>query len=257
MTLEVAPGLVVGFVLAMVRAAAWLFVSPPFNTRLVPTQVKMGLAAALALVTAPRLGTAEVPTEVAPLIAAALVQVSVGLVLGFVSQLVFSAAQAAGDLIDLFGGFTIASAYDPLSLSQSSVFGRLYQLMATVLLFAIDGHLLLVRGFVTSFDAVPATGLALRDVSELLLDNVGLLFVAALEIAGPLLAALFLAEVVLGLLTRAAPHMNVFSLSFPFKILVTLTLASFALPLMPSAVSGLVDQAVRTGADALRALGGR
>ena len=254
MDLTLSPGLLVGFVLAAVRAAAWLFVSPPFNTRLVPTQVKVGLAAALALVTAPRLGTSEVPTEVVPLVVAALVQVGVGVVLGFVGLLLFSAVQAAGDLIDLFGGFTIAAAYDPFSLSQSSVFGRLYQLVAVVLLFAIDGHLLLVRGFVTSFDAVPATGLALGDLSDLLTRGLGVFFLAALEIAGPLLAALFLAEVVLGLLSRAAPHMNVFALSFPFKILLTLLLASVALPLLPGAVSGLLGQVLRAGADAVRAI---
>lgn len=257
MTLELAPGLVVGFVLAAVRAAAWLFVSPPFNTRLVPTQVKVGFAAALALATAPRLSATPVPVDVVPLVTAALAQVGVGLALGFVCLLLFSAVQAAGDLIDLFGGFTIAAAYDPLSLHQSSVFGRLYQLTATVLLFAIDGHLLLVRGFVASFDAVPAGGLALGGgLSELLTRGLGLLFVSALEIAGPLLVALFLADAVLGLLSRAAPHLNVFALGFPFKILLTLLLAGFALPLLPGAVSGLVGQAVRAGADAVRALGG-
>jgi flagellar biosynthetic protein FliR len=115
------------------------------------------------------------------------------------------------------------------------------------MLFAINGHLMLVRGFLMTFEAVPISGLSMQTVAELFTRNLAIFFVSAVEIAGPILAALFLAEVVLGLLARAAPMMNVFALAFPFKILLTLMLLGVTLPLVVRAVSTLVNTALIEG----------
>ena len=252
MTIELAPALLSGYLLAMVRAAAWVFVCPPFGNRTVPIPVKVGLAAALALVVGPRLADHAVPLEVGPLLSAAVLQVAAGLALGFLGVMLFATFSFAGGLIDLFSGYSLAQLFDPGNNAPVSIFGQFYGVLATTLLFAIDGHLLLVRGFLTSFDAAPLTSLSLGTVAELLTGDIALLFVAALEIAAPLLAALFLSEAALGLLARAAPQMNIFMLGLPVKILVTLTLAGLALPLLPEAVSGVTNQIVRHGLAALR-----
>ena len=253
MTATLPVDLLLSFLLAMVRTAAWLVVAPPFNTRMVPVTVKVGLAVALAVPVAPRIAATAPPPELAPLVTAVLLQVGVGLALGFVVQLLFAAVQAAGELIDLFAGFTIAATYDPFTNANQAVFGRLYQLLATALLFASNGHLLLVEGLLDSFAAVP-TGLPdLGATSAELLDSLTLFFLSALEIAAPLLGALFLTEVALGLLSKAAPQMNVFTLGFPIKIMLTLLLAGLALPLLPNAVDGLVDAATTSGSAVVRA----
>jgi flagellar biosynthetic protein FliR len=251
MTIELSPALLSGYLLALARAGAWVFIVPPFGTRTLPMAVKAGLAAALALAVGPRLEAQAVPLEVGPLASAAVLQVGAGLALGFIGVLFFSAISLAGGLIDLFSGFSSAQLFDPSTSSASSLFGRFYSVLATTLLFAIDGHLLLTRGFLTSFDAAPLTSLNMADLAGALTDGAGKFFLAAVEIAAPLLAALFLAEVAMGLLARAAPHMNVFLLGLPIKILITLFLAGIALPLLPEAVSGLLDPIVRTGADVL------
>jgi flagellar biosynthesis protein FliR len=247
MTFELSPALLSGYLLALVRAAAWVAIAPPFGTRMLPLPVKAGLAAALALVLGPGMAEQAVPLEVGPLAGAVVLQVFAGLALGFIAVVIFSVFSAAGSMIDLFSGLTIASVFDPLSGGTSATFGRFYQLLATTLLFAIDGHLLLVRGFLTSFDAAPLTTVSSDAAAELLTRGLGLFFVAALEIAAPLLAALFLTEVALGLLSRAAPQMNVFILGIPLKILLTITLAAAALPMLPGAVSTVVRTAVRSG----------
>ena len=249
MTVSIPSGAVVAFLLALVRASAWVSIAPPFGNKMVPSRVKVIVAAALAISVASRLSS-QVPAgglDTPCLIGASVLQVTVGIGLGFVTFLLFSALQAAGALVDLFGGFTISQAYDPFSNAQSSMFGRIYQLLAITLLFAIDGHLLLVRGFLNSFDAVGTNGIAMRSVSDGMLHLFTLFFVSALEIAAPLLGALFLAEVVLGVLSRAAPQMNVFALGFPFKILLTILLAGLALPLLPDAVGNLVREGIRAG----------
>jgi flagellar biosynthetic protein FliR len=246
-TAQVPVDLVLGFVLAIVRAAAWIAVAPPFNTRMIPAQAKVGLALALAIPVAPKIAETAPPPEVGPLVMATLLQVGMGLALGFVVQVIFAAVQAAGELVDLFAGFTIAATYDPFTNANQAVFGRFYQLLAIALLFALDGHLLLVKGLLDSYAVVPSTLPDLGATSAELLDALALFFLSALEIAAPLLGALFLTEVCLGLLSKAAPQMNVFTLGFPVKILLTLGLAGLALPLLPNAVDGLVRAAVRSG----------
>lgn len=255
MTITADYDLLVGFMLALVRASAWLVLVPPFGTRAIPVQVKIGLAAGLSLPVASKLAADAPAPEVVPLVGAIVLQVGIGVALGFLVYLFFAAVQAAGELIDVFGGFTVAPAYDPLSNAQSSTFGRFYQLLATTLLFAVDGHLLLVRGFLTSFDAVSANP-TLDDFSEGFIDAFGTFFLAAIEIAAPLLGVLFLSEVALGLLSKAAPQMNVFLVGFPVKIILTLALVGLALPLMPGAVSSLIEGAIKAGSGLSSAVGG-
>ena len=256
MTIDLAPETLTAFLLAMVRAIAWIIVAPPFSTRAIPIQVKIGLAAALALAVGPGLQALSVPIETAPLIGAVVTQVAVGLMLGFLTMLLISAVQAAGEMIDMFGGFSISSAFDPMSQSSAGIFGRFYNLLAITLLFAINGHLLLIRGFYTSFEAVPLSGIPMMNLSGVFTDTLGRFAIAALEIAAPLLAVLFLAEVALGLLSRAAPQMNVFALGFSLKILVTLGLAGLAIPILPGAITSLAETAVRTGGQAMRGIVG-
>jgi flagellar biosynthetic protein FliR len=251
MTLSLSTDLVLGFVLAVVRASAWLAVCPPFSTRMLPVQAKIAFAVALAIPVTPQVASAAPPPEVGPLLVATLLQVGAGLALGFLTQLLFAAVQAAGELVDLFAGFTIAATYDPFTNANQAVFGRFYYLLAVAILFAIDGHLMLVRGFLDSFAAMPSGAPDFGSLSELLVDSLGMFFLAALEIAAPILGALFLTEVALGLLSKAAPQMNVFTLGFPIKILLSLLLVGLTLPHLPSAVDNLLRTAVRSGNAAL------
>lgn len=247
MTIQAPAALIVAYVLGVVRASAWLVLVPPFGTRAIPTVVKVGLAAALALPAAPKLAEADPPMDVASLVTAVLLQVGMGLALGFITMMAFAAVEAAGSLIDLFAGFTIAQAFDPMSGNQTALFGRFYQLLAATLLFAINGHILLFRGFMTSFDAVALRVPSFGNLSDVAVDGLGVFMVAAVEIAAPLLAALFLAEVAMGLLARAAPQMNVFILGFPLKILLTIGLVGLVLPVLPEAVGAIVERSVRSG----------
>jgi flagellar biosynthetic protein FliR len=253
LTLSFEPALVIAFLLALVRASAWVVIAPPFNSRQIPAQVKAGLSAALAVAAAPHLAAhVSANMDTPSLIGAIVVQVAVGLVLGFLANMLMAALQTAGSLIDLFGGFTISSAYDPMSQNQSAVFGRVYQLLMITLLFAVNGHLLLVKGFLTSFDIVGATGLHTGGWQDMLLKDFTMFFLASVEIAAPLLGALFLSELVLGLLSRASPQLNVLALGFPLKILLTLSLITLALPLLPGSVTTLLHQALNAGANAFR-----
>src|SRR5687768_12813215 len=127
--------------LALARTGAWVAISPPFSTRLIPGTIKAGIAVALALPIAPSLSSDLAEAGIALLLTQIVMQVLAGAALGFATMVIFAAIQAAGDLIDLFGGFSLASALDPLSMQNNSVFARIHQLLATTLLFVLDLHL--------------------------------------------------------------------------------------------------------------------
>ena len=232
--------------LASARAGAWLAVCPPFSTRGIPVVVKGLLSVAIAVPMTP-LVARQLPTPVTtPVIIAGLVeQVAIGMALGFVSLLLFSALQSAGNLLDLFGGFSLAFSIDPFGYQGNAVFGRFYNIMATALLFGTDAHQMVLRGFTLSYKAVPRNGnLSWEVLSRTVTVGMGEMFVAALQIAGPLVAVLFATDISLGLLSRAAPALNPFNLGFPAKILLTLAILGSALTLLPSAIASLTDKAV-------------
>lgn len=244
MTFRFDPVTFTAFSLALVRATAWIFVSPPFNTRIVPTAVKTGLAAALALAAAPTLKDEHLSIATAPFMGALLANALVGIALGLLTLFLVSAIQTAGSIVDIFAGFSLAAVYDPISDHSAAIFGRFYQLVGATLLFVTNGHLVLVNGFFRSFDAIGPNGLAAGDVADVLTKNLGVFFVASIEVAGPVIACLFLSELTLGLLARAAPSLNVFSLAFPLRIVVALLLVALALPLITPALDNLIHAAV-------------
>jgi flagellar biosynthetic protein FliR len=231
--------------LGAARTGAFLMISPPFNSRLIPGTVKALLSIGLTLPLAPYLRGTVPSLETSDLIASAALQVFVGAGLGFITAMLFAALQAAGDLLDLFGGFTLAMGYDPMSLNQSSVFGRFYNLVAVTILFASEGHQLILRGFLQSFRTLPLNmTFDLGTFSQLLLKGVGEMFLAALQIAGPLVAVLFLTDVAFGLLNRVAPALNAFQLGFPAKIMMVLLLSGLAINTLPQVIETMIDKSV-------------
>jgi flagellar biosynthetic protein FliR len=231
--------------LGAARTGAWLMISPPFSSRLIPGTVKALLSVGLTLPLAPYLRNTVPSLQTSDIIFSAALQVFVGAALGFITALLFAALQAAGDLLDLFGGFTLAQAYDPLSQNQSSVFGRFYNMVAVTILFATDGHQVILRGFLQSFKTMPLNQtFDLATFSQLLLKGIGEMFLAALQIAGPLVVVLFLTDVAFGLLNRVAPALNAFQLGFPAKIFLVLMLSGIAITTLPPVIESLVERSV-------------
>ena len=255
MNLQVPVEEVIAILLVTIRVSAWLAIAPPFNTRAIPGMVKVAIALALSMAIGPGLASQAPPPELFPILTSVLFQVVVGLSLGFLAQMLFSAIQAAGELIDLSSGFTLASLYDPVSNVSVSMFGRVNQLVAVTLLFATNGHLLLLRGFMTSYDALPMQPVSIAVLTRTVTANVGTFFVAALEIAAPVLVVLFLADLALGLVSRAVPSLNIFVLSFPIKILLTLSLGSVAMAMLPGALSSILDHIMAAFGSATQGLG--
>ena len=191
------------------------------------------------------LASAHAPApEIGPIVASAAEQFVVGASLGFLTRLLFSAVESAGALLDLFGGFSVALAYDPLSANTTSIFGKFYALLATTLLFASSAHLVILQGFLRTFSTIPLDGsIDMSHFGQAIVHGLTSMFVAALQIAAPLIAVLFITDIALGVLSRISPQLNVFQLSFPLKIMLTLGLVGMGFVLLPQVVSDIADNA--------------
>jgi flagellar biosynthetic protein FliR len=233
--------------LASVRMTAFLVVAPPFAHHAIPARVKAMLGLGLGLAVSGRAAQEYVPLDTAGFITGIVLELATGLALGFLVYLVFAAIQSAGGLVDLFSGFQMAQAFDPQMMVNGAQFTRLLQMAALALLFASDGYQLVIGGLTGSFAAFPlAGGIDLARPVEAMVQAVTGMFLCAVQIAGPLLVVLLLADVGLGLLTRVAPALNAFALGFPLKILLTLALAGFLFLGLPRIVAVLAEQAANT-----------
>ncbi|ACU36269.1 flagellar biosynthetic protein FliR [Actinosynnema mirum] len=254
MNLDIGVNVLVALLLAATRSAAWLMVCPPFNGKAIPMTVKGMLAVGLALPVVPRLSAGSVPSlDTWSLVIAAGEQVVVGAGLGFLTAVIFAGVQAAGDLLDVFGGFSLAFAFDPMSFSgNNAVLGRFYGLLATTLLFVTGSHQVIIRGFTLSYDAIPLDGgLSLGRLGTLLTTGLGQLLLSAAQIAGPLIVVLFCADVGLGLLNRIAPALNPFQIGFPAKIGLTLVLVGLTMPMLPMSVENIAKHAASAVMEAI------
>lgn len=244
MELDLDVATLVTLLLVSARILAWALVAPPIATGGVPRSAKALIAVALgcAMVAVARPHAPE--AALLPLVGSLLWQLLIGAALGFLTRLLFTAIEMAGGLLDLFGGFSLSAAYDPLTTTMTTVYGKFYALLATTLIFATNAHLVIIAGFLRSFSALPLdVGLSLPRLGSTLARGVSETFVAALQIAGPLILVLFVADVGLGVLNRIAPQLNAFTMSFPVKIGLTLLLVGLGLTLLPGTVVQLANRA--------------
>ncbi|MDA8080393.1 MAG: flagellar biosynthetic protein FliR, partial [Actinomycetota bacterium] len=245
-TFGLSPAFATALVLAFVRSVAWVLICPPFSNVSIPVKVKIGFAGAVAFFAAGTLQHDVLPQSDAQVMIQVVVQAFVGIVLGFVVSLFVNTVVAAGSLIDLFSGLNLPQAVDPLSLQQTPIFGQFYNLVLTALLFTTGAVVVIVEGFVRSFQAVgtsfPATTLGL--LAQTVAGDVATFFAASIEIAAPVIVVLFCTEILLALLAKAVPQINVFVFGMSLQVAVALVVVSVALIALPGDVSNLVGKAI-------------
>lgn len=223
---------IAAFIWPFVRILALMSVAPVFGHLSIPARVKVGLAFLMALIVAPTLDIpAPVALDSAQGIALLLQQILTGLAIGFSITLVFAAIQLGGDLIGLQMGLSFASFVDPQSSTQTPLVGSLFTVLATLVLLAMDGHLIMLGAIVKSFAVVPMSADFQNTLHWHALLGWGTeIFSIGLHLALPALAAIFLSNVALGVLTRSAPQLNLFAVGFPVTLLLGILILWLSLP---------------------------
>lgn len=214
------------------RIGSMLIAAPLFGARTVSTRVRVMFAFLLAMIIAPLLPQ---PPAVEPLSAAALMiamqQILIGLVIGFVLQMAFSAITQAGEYIALSTGLGFASMIDPAQGVQVPVVSQFFVIMATLVFLGLDGHLALIELTLDSFRVLPVgeSGIEWSDLWVLVIWG-GRMFAGALLIALPAVVAMLLVNASLGVIVRAAPQLNIFAVGFPLMILLGMVVIILSLP---------------------------
>jgi len=231
----------------LVRVLALIMTAPLLSHRAVPNRVKVGLALGITAVLVPTVPSPPVTDALSGAGLALLVQnILIGAMLGFAVRLIFAALELAGELIGLQMGLSFAGFFNPASGMAQNAIGSFMSLLALLMFIAIDGHLMLLHALAESFRLFPLVG-GSGDL-PLGFDQVvrlgGGMFSIALSLALPFLAVMLLTNVVLGVLARVAPQLNVFAIGFPLTILVGLSTLMLLLPYIETPLRSALQRAL-------------
>ncbi len=216
---------VLGFLWPFVRIAAMLSAAPVIGARTLPMRVRLVLALALTWVLLPLVGPVPSLDPLSPSgVLILLNQLLIGVAMGLALQVGFAALIVGGQIVGASMGLGFASVVDPQNGIQVPVISQLYFLLGALIFLALDGHLRMVEVLARSFATLPVDtrGIALELFQGLALWS-GLMFSEGMRLALPVVSVVLLANLALGVATRAAPQMNVFALGFSVTLLLGLS----------------------------------
>ncbi|WP_081192163.1 flagellar biosynthetic protein FliR [Halomonas sp. BC1] len=214
------------FLWPFVRITAFLMASPLLGHSSVPNQAKIGLAVLITVVLGPNLP----PMPEAPLVSwvslgIMVEQMLIGIAIGLTMQVMFAVVQAAGEFIGLQMGLAFATFFDPSSGTQTMVLSRLLYMITLLMFLAFNGHLIVIEIIATTFITLPiGMGGFNANAFELLVRFGGTIFAAGMLLALPLVGALLIINLSMGILNRSAPQLTVFNIGFPASLTVGLFL---------------------------------
>lgn len=231
------------FLLITVRIASFMVSSPIFTVKGTPNLVKIGFAFTTAYLiknSVPPLNLEDV--NMFFYIILIIKETLIGLILGYITNLIFYSIQMAGQLIDNQVGFAMASTLDPMSGQRAALYGRLYYWFGIVLFFLMNGHHFLIYGLFKSFQLVPINSVILNQLS---ITNIIYIFsrsfTSGFIIAVPLVIIIFLTNIIIGLLARTVPQLNIFVLGMPLKVLIGLLATLILLPSISNQLSSVIE----------------
>jgi flagellar biosynthetic protein FliR len=229
----------------LTRVLALFAAAPVLSHRALPLRVKVALALAITAVLAPTLSAPPVGAALTgDGLGLLLYNVLVGLVLGFTVRIVLAAFELAGELIGLQMGLSFAGFFNPASGTAQNPVAGFLSLLALLTFIAIDGHLMLLHALAESFRVFPLDAARAPLDFERLVRLAAEMFALALSIALPFVAVLLLINVVLGVLARVAPQLNVFAVGFPLTLASGMALLLVLLPYIETPLRAALERSV-------------
>ncbi|MBD0702732.1 flagellar type III secretion system protein FliR [Pseudomonas sp. Fig-3] len=237
---------VASFILPLFRVTAVLMSMPVFGTTLVPTRVRLYFALAITVVIAPGLPPMP-PVNALDLSALMLVaeQILIGVLMGFSLQLFFQAFVVAGQIISIQMGMAFASMVDPTNGVNSAVIGQFLTMLVTLLFLAMNGHLVVFEVLTESFTTLPVGSAMLVNHFWDIAGKLGWVLGAAMVLVLPAITALLVVNIAFGVMTRAAPQLNIFSIGFPLTLVLGLVIFWISLGDLLNQYQPLATQALQ------------
>ncbi len=228
----------VTFLMVLARTGGLMVSAPFWGGRVVPGLIKAVFSVGISVAIYPLVKTAHLPageiTGAASLLGLLLAvggEILVGIALGWSAQIFFSGMRLAGQQIETRMGLSLASLIDPQGGAPSALFSVLLELTATLVFLALNGHYLLVRALASSYSFFPLAGAKTAVVSVLVSAAAGI-FSIGFQVSAPIMVGLVLSDIVLGIVNRVVPQMNVFVVALPLQFLFGMLLLVFSLPVI-------------------------
>lgn len=232
------------FFLVLARMSGIFIASPIFGRRNIPAYFKIGFAFFLSIIVVLlyRFNFA-IPQNILEFVFLVIKEFLVGLIIGFISYMIFSAILFAGQIIDNAIGFGMANVIDPMNEIQVPLLGNFLYLYMLVIFFITDAHHTLIRAVVYSYKVVPlGYSSILPGLSHKFVTFFIELFIIGVEIGLPVLMSMLIVDIMLGILSRAVPQMNVFIVGLPIKIAIGFMVLVIVLPIMNKMLFVLFDK---------------
>lgn len=234
------------FMLIMIRIAFFIWISPGFSFRSMPQLGKFVIAAGISLAV---YGILPLPTELLPVgrfLLLGIKEVLLGVAIGYISQLFFSGVEMSGTFVDFQVGFSMSMSFDPMMGIQSAFYGRLYYWILMVTYFATNMHHHLIRILINSYEHIPIDQLDFSHFGiEGIVELFGYVFEIGVSLALPLVTVALISEIILALLSRTIPQINVLILGMPLKILGSILFIYFFLPILFENIEEMLPEMLR------------
>lgn len=230
--------------------------APVFSNGGIPRRIKLVVGLAIAIGLIPALPPAPpVPLGSWNGVLMLFEQSLIGIAMGLTLRVIFATLDVMGEIISLQMGLSFATFFDPVAGGQTAVVGEFLTLIATLIFLALNGHLLMVDALARSFEWMPIVDIPPHKGGWLMLARFGgTIFAAGLLMALPVVTALLITNIALGILTRAAPQLNLFAIGFPITLTVGFGVLLLALGHFAPVLQHYFDLGFDTMADLVRAL---
>lgn len=230
-----------------VRIGAFLMVAPIIGATFVPPRLRLVLAAAITVLVAPLIA---MPQNISPMSMAGLIvtlhQLLIGAATGFVLQVIFDSLAMGGQLLANSMGLSFAFNVDPQHGASTPVVGYMYMIMVNLTFLALNGHLAMIEALVDGFYTLPigTTGFG-SEQWWVIVEWGNQLFAGALSVALPGMTALLIVNLGFGVMSRAAPSLNMFAVGFPITLVFGLLIILLGLPAVQSSFTNLIGESLR------------
>ena len=232
------------WMLVFVRVSAFLLVLPFFTMANFPVTMRVATGAVIALLLAPILPAYPLDKlDFISVLGVIAQEVSVGLLLGFVSRMIFYAVDIAGSIISTEMGLNLATIFDPLNQQSSQIAGTILVFLATVVMLTLNLHHWMLLGFEQAYTVLPISGAHLNSaLFENIVAQTSRVFMVALQISAPVIAVSFVITLIFAVLSRAVPEMNIFTEMYGFRVVGGLIVFGFTLQLSAQYVTNYLNR---------------
>jgi flagellar biosynthesis protein FliR len=210
------------FFWVLMRVSIIIFLLPLFGAKGVPTMWKAGLSVILAIVLLPSVPhVSKFPDTAVEIIISLASEIIMGFILSLTVRMFFAAVQMAGHIMSFSMGLSMARAMDPQAEVQDSVVTEFMYILTILMFFAIDGHHIFIRALASSFKSVPPNAIFFdHTIPGILVKLSGDIFLIGVKLAAPMMVALFLSNLSLGIIARTVPQVNILMVGLPVNLAI-------------------------------------